>query len=90
MEDRDAVQEANNETQTQAQEEKGEVMEDQIATVLNAAIDQVQILAVPVFAAGICAWVSPFVKDSRFKAFMKFVNAVGGNVRNARNDQGVN
>ncbi len=65
-------------------------MEDQIANVLNSAIDQAQLVLVPLATAGICAWISPFVKDSRFKAAMKFVNAVGGNVRNAKNDQGVN
>jgi len=65
-------------------------MEDQIANVLNSVIDQTQIVLVPLAAAGLCAWISPFVKDSRFRQVMKFVNAVGGNVRNARNDKGVN
>lgn len=92
MEDRNALQEADNETQAPAQEaaQEGEVMEDQIATVLNSAIDQAQVVLVPLATAGICAWISPFVKDSHFQAVMKFVNAVGGNVRNAKNDQGVN
>jgi len=65
-------------------------MEDQIATVLNAAIDQAQVVLVPLATAGICAWISPFVKDSRFRQAMKFVNAVGGNVLSARNDKGAN
>ena len=65
-------------------------MEDQIANVLNSVIDQGQVVLVPLAAAGICAWISPFIKDSRAQALMKFVNAVGGNVRNAKNDQGVN
>lgn len=65
-------------------------MEEQIANVLNATIDQAQLVLVPLATAGICAWISPFVKDSRFRTAMKFVNAVGGNVRNASNDKGVN
>lgn len=65
-------------------------MEDQIANVLNSVIDQGQVLFVPFAAAGICAWISPFVNDSRGKMLMKVINAVGGNVRKARNDKGAN
>ena len=65
-------------------------MEDQIANVLNSLIDQGQVVLVPLAAAGFCAWVSPFVNDSRAKMLMKFVNVVGGNILKASNDKGAN
>lgn len=65
-------------------------MEDQITNVLNSVIDQAQVVLVPLAVAGFCAWVSPFVNDSRAKTLMKFVNVVGGNIRKARNDKGAN
>ena len=65
-------------------------MEDQIATVLNSVIDQAQVVLVPLAAAGICAWISPFINDSRAKMLMKIVNAVGGNILKASNDKGAN
>lgn len=65
-------------------------MEDQIANVLNTVIDQTQVVLVPLAAAGFCAWISPFVNDSRGKMLMKVINAVGGNILKASNDKGAN
>ncbi len=61
-------------------------MEEQIINALNVAIDAGQQVVVPLAAAGLCAWISPFVRDSKFRVAMRVVNAIGGNVLRARND----
>jgi len=65
-------------------------MEEQIANALNVAIDQAQVVLVPLAVTGLCAWISPFISDSRGKLLMKIINVVGGNIRKASNDKELN
>jgi len=66
-------------------------MEEQIATGMNQAIDYVQVLLVPLAAAGVAAWISPFVNDKSGGVVAQILktglNKLGGNVGKATNDE---
>ncbi len=63
-------------------------MEEQMVSAVNVAIDAAQVVVIPLAVAGLCAWVSPFVSDSKLRFAMKVINVVGGNVKKAKNQGG--